>query len=356
MRILYGYRYGIVGGVSTQLILRQGALRRAGHDCELFFTQDNGLGAVLTERQGIHFGSPAKFRRLVRAGRFDAVVIIDTPELLDLAAGLVFHRVPVFLDIHTTTSAGLAYLRDVDISKLSGIMVPTVYSSNLVRARLPKADRVSVVPNIIDSDLFAPRPITDTSEEQEKDLTREFVWVGKLDQHKNWRLALIYTALFKQLLGTVRLTLIGGYTAPEKQAHAFFDLACELGVSSEVDWLDRVENRMLPAIYRRSAESGGAMLVTSRDESFGMAAAEALLCGCPLIANDLPVFREVFPDSPLVQLLDIWRPEEVAAAAGCLSRPDTAQVEELRNELAARYGPQAFLVSMEKALGGMNAA
>ena len=57
------------------------------------------------------------------------------------------------------------------------------------------------------------------------------------------------------------------------------------------------------------------MLVTSRDESFGMAAAESLMCGCPLIANDLPVFREVFPSSPMVHLVDIWDPEQVASAA-----------------------------------------
>lgn len=356
MRLLYAYRYGIVGGVSTQLLLRQGALRWAGGDCELFFTQDNGLGALLNEREGIHFGSPAKFRRLVRTGRFDAVVIIDTPELLDVVTGLVFHRLPVFLDIHTTTRAGLAYLRDVDVSRLSGIMVPTLYSADLVRARLPKAGRVSVIPNIIDSNVFMPGPVLDTGEEQGNVRTREFVWVGKLDHHKNWRLALIYTALFKELLGSVRLTLIGGYTAPEKQARAFFDLAYDLGISSQVDWLDRIENGMLPAIYRRCATSGGAMLVTSRDESFGMAAVEALLCGCSLIANDLPVFREVFPETSLVQLLDIWRPEEVAAAARRLSRPAAGHVEELRTALAGRYGPQAFLASMDKVLGGVDAA
>lgn len=46
----------------------------------------------------------------------------------------------------------------------------------------------------------------------------------------------------------------------------------------------------------------------------GMAIAEALLCGCPVIANDLPVFREVFPDSPLFKRVEIWQPASFVSA------------------------------------------
>src|SRR5690606_40696581 len=100
----------------------------------------------------------------------------------------------------------------------------------------------------------------------------DLIWVGKLDQHKNWRLALVYTQLLKELLGPVHLYMVGGYTAPEATAQAFFELAYRLGVSDSVTWLDRVENVQLASLYHRCAASGGAMLVTSRDESFGMAA------------------------------------------------------------------------------------
>jgi L-malate glycosyltransferase len=91
------------------------------------------------------------------------------------------------------------------------------------------------------------------------------------------------------------------------------------------------------------------MLVTSRDESFGMAAAEALLCGCPLIANDLPVFREVFPESPLIHLVDIWQPEQLAQAAQALSLCTLErEVAALHDELSRRYGPESFLASFKR--------
>jgi glycosyltransferase involved in cell wall biosynthesis len=349
MRVLYAYRYGIVGGVSTQLRLRRSALAGSGHECELFFSQDNGLGKLLDDREGIHFGSDIGFARLVRKGRFDAVIVIDSPELLAPAAGSMFRRNPVYLDVHTTTATGLAYLVEVKPSRLAGVMVPTRYSEGLVKQRLPVDMPIAVVPNILNTDVFSP--VSSQSHGTVERLTREFVWVGKLDHHKNWRLALVYTAMLRDLFGDVRLHVVGGYTAPADQAEAFFRLAYRLGISECVSWLDRVENASLARLYHQCAHSGGAMLVTSRDESFGMAAAEALLCGCPLIANDLPVFREVFPDSPMIQRVDIWDPEQVADAAGRLQAPPEAgEVDSLYRELSDRYGPRRFVQSFETLL------
>ncbi len=350
MKILYAYRYGIVGGVCTQLLLRRSALLAAGHECELFFTRDYGLSQVLADRKGVHFGMELPFRRLARKAKFDAVVVIDSPELLEGARGGVFRRTALYLDVHTTTRTGLAYLVDIWPSKLDGIIVPTEYSAKLVGDRLRGKAVIQIAPNILNTEVFhpsAPEPI------EHGNRTREFVWVGKLDRHKNWRLALMYTAMLKELFGDIQLHLVGGFTAPKEQAEAFFQLAFRLDIQDRVNWLDLVENAQLASIYRRCAVSGGAMLVTSQDESFGMAAAEALLCGCPLIANDLPVFREVFPDSPLIHRVDIWNVQQVAGAARSLDNPlPPGSVEALYQDLHKRYGPQAFVQSFETLLVG----
>ena len=353
MKVLYAYRYGIVGGVSTQLLLRRRALVSAGIGCELFFSQDNGLRQLLCDSEGVHFGSQRSFAGLVAKGLYDAVIVIDSPELLSSAAGSIFRRNPVYLDVHTTTNTGLAYLGDVKLSKLAGVMVPTRYSENLVKSRLCSPSHIHVVPNILNTEVFTPKQKLESLDVpgRRSISTPEFIWVGKLDHHKNWRLALIYAAMLRDLLGSVQLHLVGGYAAPPGQAEAFFDLVYRLGISDCVHWLDRVENTTLAGLYRRCAVSGGAMLVTSRDESFGMAAAEALLCGCPLIANDLPVFREVFPDSSLVQRVDIWQPQEVAAAASKLTRKHADfEITNLHHELALKYGPNAFVDSFRRSV------
>ena len=353
MNLLYAYRYGIVGGVATQLLLRRRALQHTGTRCELFFSQDNGLRQVLNDSDGVHFGSGAVFSRLLRVGRFDAVVVIDSPELLQLAAGPFYRRNAVFLDVHTTTRTGLAYLSDIRPARLAGVMVPTRYSAQLVASKLPATNKIAVVPNILDGETFSASPASPDcpTKLNPQRCRREFVWVGKLDYHKNWRLALVYAAMLRDMFGDVHLYMVGGYTAPTHQAEAFFELAYRLGISHCVDWLDRIGNEELVDLYRRCGSTGGAMLVTSRDESFGMAAAEALLCGCPLITNDLPVLREVFPDSPLVQRVDIWQPEQVRAAAQALENtPAIDEVARVHQALTQRYGPQVYVESLNKLL------
>lgn len=346
MRVVYAYRYGIVGGVATQLLLRQAALAEAGGAAQLFFSQDNGLRAILPSGSGVHFGSDTSLRRLVRAFRPEAVVVVDSPELLAPARGGLFQGASVYLDVHTTTRLGLAYLGGLRIRGLRGVMVPTRYSEGVVGARLPGV-HVSVVPNVLNTGVFVP------GRSGTVEGLREFVWVGKLNLHKNWRLALVYTRLLVDLFGDVRMTLVGGYTASDERAKDLFDLAHRLGLSGSVRWLDRVDNAELAGLYQRCAATRGAMLVTSRDESFGMAAAEALLCGCSLLTNDLPVFREVFPDSELIHRVDIWNPDAVAAAARSLDDPPSGDViESMGRILRERYGPASFRERFSQALRG----
>jgi glycosyltransferase involved in cell wall biosynthesis len=349
LKFLYAYRYGIVGGVSTQLLLRQRAMCQQGHQCDLFFSQDNGLAGVLSGRQGVYFGADHSYRSLVRQGAYDHVVVIDTPELLSQSFPAWWQPSrQVWLDVHTTTTNGLAYLNHLDARRLAGVMVPTHYSASLVAKRLPGITP-HVLPNVLDLEAF---PLSSEHEHEDAAVgVRHFIWVGKLDAHKNWRLALIYAHMLKELFGSVQFTMVGGYTASTETGEALFALAGKLGLLDTLRWIDRIDNQALAALYRQCGDSGGAMLVTSRDESFGMAAAEALMCGCPLITNDLPVFREVFPNSDMIRRVDIWQPEQFERAAKALPvAPDQEACRHIYEHLSSTYGPEAFMVALNAAL------
>lgn len=346
MNILCAYRYGIVGGVSTQLLLRQGALERVGVDCDLFFAEDNGLKELVGEREGVHFGTDISLRQLLRGLRPAAAIVVDSPELLAPLHPWLGPRPQLYLDVHTTTEHGLSYLHDLATNRLSRILVPTHYSAGLVRGRLPSTDP-QVVPNLIDTSLAVERPVAG----QVKGAKPEFIWVGKLDGHKNWRMALVWGRLLREMLGDIHLNVVGGYTASDERVDEFLCLADELDLTGTLRWIDRIDNASLPSLYRRASASGGAMLVTSRDESFGMAVAEALLCNCPVIANDLPVFREVFPESPMIKRVDVWRPETFLTAVEELGKGwSMVDARAVQEHLACHYGTEAFLGAMRSVL------
>lgn len=337
--VVYAYRYGIVGGVSSQLLLRQKAITKRGVACHLFFAQDNGLGGQVQDLDNVHFGDRVSIRKLLRSISPEQFVVVDTPELIGMSA------CPTFLDVHTTTRTGLGYLENLNYSALEGVLVPTSYSAGLVRSKAPGV-AVHIVPNILDATKFRPCSSVEAGN------VREYVWVGKLDHHKNWRLALLYLRLLSRMYPGARMTVVGGYTATRDRALEFFELVHRLGLTANVVWLDKASADELAVIYRSCAATGGAMIVTSRDESFGMAAGEALLCGCPLIANDLPVFREVLPQSKLVQLLDIWDPGAFAAAAERLDEGvDDAECGSVRSALERRWSGSSFFSAFQTAIG-----
>jgi glycosyltransferase involved in cell wall biosynthesis len=82
----------------------------------------------------------------------------------------------------------------------------------------------------------------------------------------------------------------GGTLDAEQRA-----LAERLGIVDALVQPPRLPRAELAAIYRRAA----VVLVPSRYEGFGFPVIEALACGAPVVASDLPVLREVGADAAL---------------------------------------------------------
>jgi glycosyltransferase involved in cell wall biosynthesis len=82
----------------------------------------------------------------------------------------------------------------------------------------------------------------------------------------------------------VRLLRVGG---PFTDAQA--SQVAALGLGGRIVVLPFVERPVLAALYRRAA----LVLLPSEREGFGLPIVEAMACGTPIVASDLPVHREV---------------------------------------------------------------
>ena len=118
--------------------------------------------------------------------------------------------------------------------------------------------------------------------------------LGRLDEHKNWRLFLeIAENMKKSTDNSYEYWVVGGMNSDELEKKKFFEMIEKKDLMAEVRWIPAVSYEKIANIYSYVAKSGGAYISTSKNESFGMTALEAMACGCPVILNDVGGLSEL---------------------------------------------------------------
>lgn len=113
------------------------------------------------------------------------------------------------------------------------------------------------------------------------------VWllsVGNAMPRKRLDVLLRLFAEVRKLSPGVRLLRVGELLTAEHRR-----LARDLGIDSAIVELGFQNREMLAAAYRRAT----LLVHTAEAEGFGLPLVEAMACGCPVVASDLPVLREV---------------------------------------------------------------
>ena len=89
---------------------------------------------------------------------------------------------------------------------------------------------------------------------------------------------------FRSIQPGARLLRVGGPLTPEQQCHAE-----RMGVMDAIVQLPFLDRPQLAALYRRAS----VVVLPSDREGFGLPVVEAMACGTPVIASDIPALREV---------------------------------------------------------------
>lgn len=129
----------------------------------------------------------------------------------------------------------------------------------------------------------------------------------------------------------VRIIRVGGLT-PELER-----LAADLDLERSMLCLPFLDRNALAAVYR----SASLLLQTSEAEGFGLPVIEALACGCPVIASDITVLREVAGQAAgYCRVADVqaWRDTVVEALRECAGEPEQWRLRRRQGlEQAARF-------------------
>jgi len=245
----------------TQFLRWPGALRRAQVDIVLF---PYHLGAAL-------FGGGTRFavvhdcileteRRFAPSSRTRAMYVLLTK--------LVIARTEIITPSRASAAALLSFY---GVTVPDSRVVPWGVGESFNPASLTAAASGGA-PHAISAIGGMPLP------------TKYFLHVGAHRPHKNIQ------QLVRVLAGLPEdeaLILVG--SADDRWSDPTVELARALGVSSRVLILGKVSETELAALYRQAH----AFLYPSLVEGFGLPLLEAMAAGVPVIASDIPVFREV---------------------------------------------------------------
>jgi glycosyltransferase involved in cell wall biosynthesis len=188
--------------------------------------------------------------------------VIVTPHSWSWAIGGRFGRLYVWIERR------LAKYTDVIVSVSKGEAAEG-------RKHLGAMTRIDLVPNGVDRDRFAPNgPRSETDPDR-----RSIVCVGRLSEQKGQDLAIRALALLRDR--AARLRLVGEETDAGEKAR-LQALAASLDVADRIDWRGVVDET---APEYRAAD---VVIAPSRWEGMSLAILEAMSCGSPIIATDVP--------------------------------------------------------------------
>ncbi|HEV7858343.1 MAG TPA: glycosyltransferase family 1 protein [Pyrinomonadaceae bacterium] len=177
------------------------------------------------------------------------------------------------------------------------VCVSEATRQDLLAHHLYSDDRVVVIPNGVHPS-FSPEPDPRAdkaarcllgSVEASVD-AQNILHVGSSVRRKRVDVLLRVFAAVRLEFPRARLIRVGGpFTAAQKE------LVERLGLKDSVVVIPFVEREVLAALYRNAS----VLLQTSEREGFGLPVIEAMACGTPVVASDLPVLREVGGDAAL---------------------------------------------------------
>jgi glycosyltransferase involved in cell wall biosynthesis len=340
VKVLFVYKYLTLGGVEAVLRARLDGLAASGIEAHAWFFHDYGGRSIFRGREDrLHVGPVEECLRFARRERFDLLSSIDSEEVLPGFAG-ASGGPRLIMECHSTYLANIEYLRGLAAYRPAAVFSPSEGHARLVRERVGEGVPVRVVPNPLRREFVAepppfpappPWPVV--------------AWIGRLDDHKNWRGLVEIAGLLGRRGVEHEAWIIGKAPDPEVPAR-LLAAAREARALRRLRWFGALPYGRIPLFLDAVRDSGGAVISTSRGESFGLTIAEAMARRCAVAAPDQSPFPELVEPGKTGAL---FTPGDAASAvhrlqellADATLRADLGR--RAREAVLARFAPEVAL-------------
>ena len=251
---------------------------------DLLFLHDSGGAEPLRsalKRQGVDA------QVLVASGfaedaAYDLVFCVDSPQAFAMCEQRGFRYV---VECHTSYLENRQYLRQLPAA-CERIVVPSVLFGERLRAELPEC----AARNIVTLRNFIPWDVEQAHEDFRRPgwVRAPLLFFGRMDKHKNPLILLDALASLEQRGDHRFFALLCGPQSPEIDMQEAID---KRGLQAQVMVVPPIPFSATNDWLRLVKDCGGIYVSPSQGESFGLAAAEAISVGMPVLLSDIAEHR-----------------------------------------------------------------
>src|SRR3972149_5309865 len=216
----------------------------------------------------------------------DFLISLDTPGICDYLDCCPEHTRFVF-ESHSTYPATLKRLKHISRHRVSALLTPSRAQRDLVMSVLGR--RLNCPVEVVPNPLRQSATVNLDSPKYHRPIV---LWVGRLDPHKNWRQYIEICRKLNASGAQMEYWMVGSTNTMSFEKRWLWEEIKEAQLSGCFRWLPYVQYENMDRLFRFVAASGGCLVSTSRLESFGMVAAEAMAGCCPVVVPDVGGFRD----------------------------------------------------------------
>ncbi len=260
------------------------------------------------------------------------------PYIISLRGGDVPGYLPASLSLYHNLTAPLSRI----VWRSAAAIIANSKGLASLAERFAANREIGIIKNGVDTQIFRPSPARPESG------SICILTVGRLHYQKAIDVLLrAFAAIVEPQRAQIRLVIVGD--GPEKSS--LLDLARQLSIAEQVDFLGWVDRTQLPELYRQA----DIFAFPSRDEGMPNAVLEAMASGLPVVATPVPGIEELVTSDETGLIVPMEDHASLAAALLRLATSEslrfsmgTAGREKVERHFSWKASAEAYLALVER--------